>query len=124
MHPDPFAPVVHQSGVLEDGQMPRSRRLRQLQDIHDPAHAHLAVEQEVENAQAGVVGQSFKQGSSFSHRIYTNPLFRIFQGFISRKRSHGAREAKGAKMATCDWGGWWVSKLPCKIVKKRLVLDR
>ena len=61
MHPASLAPRGNQAGTAKIGQMTRDFRLAQPQDIHKVADANFPVGDEVEQAEAGAIGEGAKE---------------------------------------------------------------
>lgn len=59
--PGALLPGLHQTRPLQVGQVPRDRRLRQLQDLEEVADAQIAVPQQVHNPQPRRVGEGFEE---------------------------------------------------------------
>jgi hypothetical protein len=61
MHPDAVAPRAHQPGPPQVREMPRDRRLGQIQAVVDVADAHLVVPQQRQDTQTRPIRQSLER---------------------------------------------------------------
>ncbi len=119
MHPPSLAPGGHDSRASKICQVARDFWLAHAKDSHEIADADFFVSDQVEQAQAGAVGQSAKE------EVERHRLFRVWHGKIIYGLTDVFKERYAAHIRTSvyirRWGGTMTS-LPVKTLQAHVAI--